>query len=207
MLHKMELIKPILQLDHDETLVKFIPKLNEFYNNKFNKNLKLEDYSNYELSKSWKCSEDKVLRILDEFYETDSFKNLPINEGAQEALEKLVKWYNPIVVSARPSKVMNITRRQIDKYFKMIPLENVFHSYFPGDNGNSPKITKSDWALKYGAKVGVEDCWKNAKDLSQNANVRMYLLSKPWNKYISVKLPNIIRVNSWERILQKESSY
>jgi hypothetical protein len=46
----------------------------------------------------------------------------------------------------------------------------------------------------------IEDNADNVIDLAEN-DIKSYLISRPWNKYINIGHPNIKRITCWNEII------
>jgi len=174
--------------DLDDVIADCIPSLLEFYNRRYEKNLKFENIKSYNLWENGmgKTREDSV-RIVDEFSE-EEIPRIPLIKGAKEAIESLDGkiW----IITSRHVKYKKATYDFVKKYF---PMAEVIHS---GDfHGNG--IKKQEICKQIGIEFFVDDNYDYAFDCAKNG-VNAFLFDKPWNWGKN----GLRRVKNWGEILK-----
>jgi uncharacterized HAD superfamily protein len=171
-----------LGIDIDGTVTcpsTFIPYLNE----SFNKNLTLEDITDYDLLPFLETTEEELNRWMEE-YEPIIYSRAPL---AQHALDVINEWkneYELYYISARGKHLYEIT----EKWFK----ENNVHYHHIELIGSHDKV---DAVKKHKIDAFFEDKYDNACAIAEQCNIPVILFDTPYNRG---PLPNgVIRVYNW----------
>lgn len=184
-------------IDLDDVLTDFRKALVRFYNEKYGKNISFDDIKSYPLWESGIGSNmEENLRIVNEFCNSPQYDEIPLLEGAGEAVSKLAEKYQIFIITSRTEKYREITERFVSKHFPNVPIEILYSSDF---HKNKSK-TKAGICGECGISILVEDILEYAKDCSQ-AGVKVFLLDKPWNQ--GQTNGRIRRVKGWHEILDE----
>lgn len=184
-------------IDLDEVVVDFVSSFLNFYNQKYKKNISINDLKSYDLSevgigKNIETSK----KFVDEFFHNEESDRLSLVDGVRSAIIKLSLDHQLYIITARSIKYQEKTKRFIQKYFSKTPFE-IIHS---GDVYKEQGRTKADICNELDLIYFIEDHLKYAFQCS-GISTRVFLLDKPWNQ--GAVNGNITRVKSWEEILEK----
>jgi uncharacterized HAD superfamily protein len=191
--------KPVLGLDFDDVLMDFRSTLDEYHNEKHGTNLTREGAVSYSLPDSWDCSEDEAAKRVVGFYESDHHHAaLPV-DMAQEAITKLARKHDFVIITSRPEFIKDRTLEWLEKNYPNTFQNICFTNLYLGEAG-AKKRTKAEVCAEYGVKVFVDDNLDNAQDVAEKG-FSVLLLDKPWNQVTDLH-PNITRVYSWDDIVR-----
>ena len=176
-------------VDLDEVLADFMNPFIDYYNERYKRNLKKDDFKNYGLWLTLKCREDQIKGILDDFYKTDYFRSLKPIPYSVEAVNELIPKNNLMVVTSRSSNIYEETIMWLNTFFPQKFNTVVF---------SNKKVKKSKICLNYSIELFIEDSLNYALECSSN-NIKVLLFDQPWNRKEFLD-GNIRRVKSWEEI-------
>ncbi len=180
-------------IDLDDTIWDYQTIFLKFYNEKFKKNPLPKNLFSSSLGGFLKISKEKLRNLLDEFAMRSDFKNLPLVEGAKEAIQKLEEKHNLFFITARPPKRKELTRECFFNHFGYYG-----KIYFLGEKSFSHFKTKGEICKNLGINFMIDDNLENLKSCKKEG-IKSFLLGKPWNK--GRNLRGIKRVKNWEEIL------
>ncbi len=188
-------------VDNDDVLFEFIPGLLNFLNGAFGTKRRLRDVTDYKLWNLWSVSQEYILRLVNDYYFTEQFRDLKPIEGAMEGLETLLSRGHTIsVISSRPDLLETLTRQAIEKYFPGM-VEDVFclSTY---DIVGGKKRSKAEVCKELGAEVMIDDALQHVKDCARN-DIRAMLFdyngTYPWNK--DEEISGVRRVRDWREVV------
>ncbi|GAA0341334.1 nucleotidase [Bacillus carboniphilus] len=153
-------------------------------NKAFGSNLKLEDVTQYDLSKVMKVSPEEFHKWF-VVAEHDIYSTSPLAQGAKEVLSQWKEQFELYFISARGSEHLEATKKWFDSnelFFHHIELI-----------GTHDKIGA---AKKYDVDIFLEDKHDNAVNIHLECGIPVLLFDTPYNRE---PIPNgVIRVTSWE---------
>jgi uncharacterized HAD superfamily protein len=188
----------LIAIDLDEVLTDFTSNFIEFHNKKYGTSLKRKDFVNYRYWDILGITKEEAIRRVYEFYETDSFQNMPPLTGSKEALISLKKKHKLIIITSRPDDIVKITEKWVDKFFPETFSKLYFTNHLP-KNGIPRK--KEDVCSKLGVDILIEDVLEFAVGCASE-KTKVLLLTCPWNEKYKL-LKGIYRVKSWKEIVEK----
>ncbi len=156
-------------------------------NHYFNKQIKPDDVSVYEIHKVLDVYEDDYNEFYD-LYGKLLHKESEARFGASEVIKKLYHHHHIHFVTAREEKMKDISIEWLDRH--QIPRDSIdlLGSHYKVDKAHE---LKSD--------LFIEDCYRNALQLA-NAGFDVLLIDCAYNKGV---LPqNVIRVKNWFEIMK-----
>ncbi len=154
-------------------------------------------YNYAEIIEKTGISDEKFRKDMNDFYNTLSFRNLPIITGAEKVITNLRKNHFLGCITSRPDSTSGITTNSLNSNFPNIFSEVHFTGYY---NGNGKKREKSDVCIQRGYGVMIEDAVKYANDCAEQG-IRTILITRPWN--IMEKLhPKVERVEELQQLVQ-----
>ncbi|MEK6917497.1 MAG: hypothetical protein AABW51_00975 [Nanoarchaeota archaeon] len=182
-------------IDIDECVVEFVRGYLEIYKKSSGREFSFDQITSYNF---WEClpiSKVEAISLANIFYESDRFRNLPLIDGAKDALRCLSTNYNLFLITSRPIKVKDKTQDFFKRNFPVMDLKILFSGdFFKGG------LKKSEICKQRGIEIMVEDNGVYAENCA-NAGVSVLLLDKPWNRGYNHN-QNIHRVKNWGEILQ-----
>ena len=188
-------------VDVDDILFNTCQGFIDFFNKKYNCDLKREDFYTFDLSLSLK----KVPTLdykkdLEEMYASKDFNNLLPIEKSVEYLSHLKKYnFEFYAITARSEIYKDQTFDWINKHFPDI-FTNIF--VIGGkDVHNTHKSDKGIFSKELGIEIFIDDALHNAENLSKN-DIHTILLNQPWNQE-EIKSNKIYRVYDWKEIVDK----
>jgi uncharacterized HAD superfamily protein len=171
-----------LGIDIDGTVTcpsTFIPYLNE----SFNKNLTLEDITDYDLLPFLETTEEELNRWMEE-YEPIIYSRAPLVPHALEVIGEWKEQYELYYISARGKHLYEITEQWFQKHG--------VHYHHIELIGSHDKV---EAVKKYKIDAFFEDKYDNACDIAEQCHIPVILFDTPYNQG---PLPNgVIRVYNW----------
>lgn len=183
-------------VDIDEVLVEFFKKYLELFNPKFGKSIKLHEMNRFNIWDITDVSKEDALRLVEDFYDSNSFEQMDLVEGAKESLANLKNIGKIFFITSRPERMKEKTNIFLKKLFG----ESDFDLYFSGGVWNNSK-TKGELCKELGIDIFIEDNPDFALDCAQRG-IKTFLLDKPWNKDYQ-KHNNLFKVKNWGEILER----
>ena len=192
-----------IAIDIDGVLADTMPALNNFYNKKFGTNFKLEDYRYHDLEKTWGCTKEEAVKIVEAFYASPDFLRILPVLLSQQAIKRLSKKNELFGITSRPESIKEITDAFINKYFDGL-VQNILHT---GQYASfASKINKASICEEERADIIIEDCLETAIECAQQG-FKTFLLNSPQNQLkgdpLEDELPKkMIRAKNWNEILE-----
>ena len=168
-------------IDIDGTITSpyhFIPYLNELYS----KNITEEECNTHDWESLYGIDMETMINEFHEKY-MHSYREAKVVSNAKEIITNLKKNHNLYFVTARDSKLTDITQNWLnDNGFEEIDVYLLGSDY------------KADKAKELECNVFIEDNPSNALQLA-NEGMKVLLIDTNYNK--DIEHENIIRVNDW----------
>jgi uncharacterized HAD superfamily protein len=186
-------------IDLDGVLADTMTMINEYYNTGHGTNFILDDYRQFELRETWKCTREDALKKIDEFFFSDYFKTVIPVSGAVEGINALSGGHKLFVITARPGHVQEETRNWLSRHYG-----NKFSGIFFTNewrHENSGPRSKQEMCSELGIDVLIEDSLENAMACNSDG-IKIFLLDRPWNRTEEEIPANIIRAYSWDEIVE-----
>ncbi|MCK9272081.1 HAD hydrolase-like protein [Candidatus Gracilibacteria bacterium] len=185
-------------IDIDEVLSHFLEAYLEFYNLRNSTTFKRDDFFSYNFWEVTGGTRESAIDSVHDFFETHHFTSMSPFEGSQEAIKKLKEVYNLVIITSRQTAIEEETKKWLENHFPGFFKEIHFGNHFGKDGA---KTSKSDICKKLGVKLLIEDSLGYALECSRE-NISTILLDSPWNQTKEILPSNIIRVKTWENILE-----
>jgi len=184
-------------IDMDGVAVETFQGFLDFYNEKFGAKFKLQDIDNHHIWPILGISRKKAVELMEEYFFSDSFKDLEVAEGMVEVIDELGE-NELFIVTSRPKKFEMQTLQFLDKYFKNINFEVLHTNDFHSENNSK---SKAEICLEKEIDVFIEDCAEYSNEVAAKG-VKVLLINKPWNEKVKV-VEGVKRVGNWKDILEK----
>jgi len=182
-------------IDIDGVVADYFKKFLEFYNKKTGNNILIENWVTYNFWDFLPITKEEGWELMNEFYLLDDFDEMPLIEGAKEAILQLSKENEVYIITARPLKWEEKTKRFFDKHF---PGEKIKLIHCRDDKDKV--IYKREICNNLGINILIEDYRDIALQCAE-IGVRVILLDSLYNK--NIQHENVIRAKNWNEILEK----
>lgn len=182
-------------IDIDGVIADFVKKFLEFYNKKTGNNFSTENWVTYNFWDFIPITKEEGKKLMDEFYSLEDFDEIPLIEGSKEAIHELSKQNQIYIITARPLRWGEKTKKFFDKHFSGKQI-NLIHSRDKEDK----TVYKREICNNWGINLLIEDCGDIALQCAERG-IQVFLLNSLYNQNISHK--NITRVKNWNEILEK----
>ncbi|MCX6753204.1 MAG: hypothetical protein NTW62_02585 [Candidatus Nomurabacteria bacterium] len=177
--------------DADDTIILTLKLLNEFYNSKYNKKIRIKDYEIYDFSKVWGVSRGRVVEIVNLFYKSELYKQVKIADGAYEAVDYLFKEYDLPIITSRSEDAEEHLRFTLLKLFHPDHFSSV-HSVGWGIHSNMEKWEK---CKQLEISILIDDYHSHLISAAKQG-IYGILIPAPWNKNITDLPKEIFRVRN-----------
>ncbi len=184
-------------IDIDNVLSELSASMDLWHNRVHGTNLEEKDHVAFDLESIWTCSKEESIKKILEFFDSSEFKATKIVLGAIEGVKSLTEDHELHVITSRADKVFDETIAWLNKHFS-----DSFHKvHFTGQmcGAKSGNRSKAMVCKEYGINILIEDALHYANNCA-NEGVKVLLFDWPWNQSEELH-PNIIRVKSWQEIL------
>lgn len=193
--------RKIIAVDIDEVLANFVDYFIEYHNLEYKTSISRDKFITFELNEVFEVTLEEMNLKFAKFKDQGHNLKLEPIRGSKEAIDNLIKkGYEPHIVTSRPEMIKKDTEEWIDRHFpnKFHKLHYSYNKYLEPSFKNK---TKAEICKMIGARILIEDNLDLAVDAAQNGII-ILLMDAPWNQTESLP-DNIIRVKSWEEILEK----
>jgi len=203
--------KPLIAVDLDEVLGDFVPQLVHFWNATYGASAKsgpgprrdytVNDFHSYAFQEVWGGSSAESAEVVEAFFVSPWFADIPVVPGAFAALSALKSKFDFTVVTSRQHHLEPLTRRWLAKHYP-----DIFSGVYFGNHWatSGVKQSKPDMCVAINAVAIIDDSVTYA---FQCASVlqRVFLFGEyAWNN----KLPpgqnglpkNVQRFKNWEQL-------
>ena len=185
-------------IDLDDVSFDFTPAFGNWLRDKLNITYNDHDVVDY---RWYRCipgmSENDFYKELENFADAGMYAKIPIVAGAVRAINLIREHGHKIwFVTARHAYAKRDTLAAVKNAFGIHEKQIVF-SRGPDFKAEAVRLLNID--------VFIEDGPHYAESIANNTQALVYLMDKPYNK--NVEHQKIIRVSSWDEVLQEEGLY
>jgi uncharacterized HAD superfamily protein len=207
--------KRIIAVDIDEVLASFSKSVVAFVNDKYNANMSISDICSLRFDQLWNISVEETNRRMDEFHDSVYFREQlsPVDEMAFHYLGLLKEKFELHVVTARKSKIENITRDWIETHYPNVFTDIHFGNHYispeeaeesmaKGEVKHATKRSKSSMCKDIGACLLIDDHLEYAIDCAEHKLPAILFGNYSWNRGVisPQHAPYITRVSKWADI-------
>ena len=172
-----------IALDCDNIINNFTDELINAYNNKYNANLTVGNFVDYDFFKCFPY--DDATRMVDLLYEKSLWDALKPIDGAQRGIRHFIEQnYEVYFATATEPENFPWKVEWLKSYFNMVPSKNIICI-------NNKGLLKVD--------VLIDD---NVENLLSGFYHRV-CLDYTWNRHVYDEVYDIIRCNNWDEIVKK----
>lgn len=184
-----------IAIDLDDTLADSLTSFIEFHNKRYKTKLRYEDFTAYTLNEIMGMPKEEEARRLKEFDDSNYNDEVKPLKDAVNAIEELGKNHTISVITSRPKKIEEKTRKWINAN---VPL--VKEVIFTRKEHNGRTKSKGEICMEIGADVLIDDNFEHALEC-EKAGVRCIVLDYPWNR--KYKLGRcMLRAMSWKEVVR-----
>ncbi len=190
----------IIAVDCDDVLADSMEVFINYYNKNYGTSLTKDHF----FSSMWwdiiREDKDVVINRYLEFIENKCFDEIKPVPGAVEAIKKIKKKHELIVVTGRPNSLLKKTKKWVNDYFPNFFNEiHCTNLHFANGNG----LTKGDICKNNKVDLLIDDYIEFGQECVNN-NIEVFLMNQPWNKQAKL-LSGITRVMSWQDVMRRIS--
>jgi uncharacterized protein len=183
-------------IDLDGVLADVVPAFLSWHNRIYGTNLTFDQVTDFDLSKVWGGTHEENIQKIMDCYESPEFRAVQPVKGAIEAIQRLSNEHELVIITARPTQVVDLSRMWVHAFFPQ-----AFEKIYFNDCLKSTGVYGRKQEQMKEAKIDllIDDALKNVS-ISSEINIPSLLLNYPWNQ--SAELPEkVTRVNNWEEIV------
>jgi uncharacterized HAD superfamily protein len=198
----MKSIRPIIAIDVDDVLAGENETMREFINQTYGLNLTPEDYlieAPYHgyWAKVWGVTEQEGRKRYEAYLDSGAKENhLPI-KGSVEAIAKLEKDHDLVIVTSRYDFLIDMTRKWLEenfpKTFKQIEFVPLW--------SRNERVSKAVVCKKIGATYLVDDSIEHC-NMAAEVGIKTLLFGDyGWNREVKLH-PAAVRAKDWDAVLE-----
>jgi len=184
-----------IAIDLDDVLALSLLDFIDFYNEKFENKITIEDFTGFSLNESIGMPVEEERKLLEEYDASHYYDNIKPMEGAKEAIKELGESHKLAIVTSRPKKREEQTREWLRKY-----IGDIKEVFFIRQKYGGESKTKGEVCKEIGAEILIEDNLDHAKSCVDKG-LRVLLFDYPYNRKENIS-PLITRVKSWKEVLE-----
>jgi uncharacterized protein len=189
-------------IDIDGVLADSMPKFLEFYNNLHNTSFVNEHFHTYNWGEVFGTTKEKALEIYDSFCNAGHLKNLDIMAGAVAGIKKIKGKHELVVITGRAMTQKNDTEYWLQKHFP----DSFAKIFYIRKRILDPVIkNKFEICKEVKADIMIEDDIEYVNSFTARGT-KILLFNHPWNQNVG-ETDNLVRVHSWEQIVEKINNY
>ena len=192
-------MKRIIGIDADDCLIDTMRAFLDFYNQKYLTGFFVEDFRDFDLSKTFGINRLEVLEEERFFYKSHFYDKVQRIDGAYEALEYLSEEFENVVITARGVDVKEHLPKTISKLFDFHHFRDIYH--VGGEGGINNRLQKWEVCKHLNSRLLIDD-YHGHLLLAASNNIHGILMEKPWNKNVSDLPKCIYRARTWEEVLE-----
>ena len=187
-----------IAIDIDEVLLPHFQDLITYYNRLYGTRLTLNDNHPKDVTNWGTDSREVAIRRVQNFFETEEFKNSQPFAEAIEAVRQLSTNFRLIIITSRDTIIEDITRKWLDEHFPELFKEVHFTSMYSLEGAGKSKgvVSKSanvDWL--------IDGSYEHICDATEQGIKGLLFGDYPWNQQAS--LPSgVVRVKDWYEVIR-----
>lgn len=190
--------KKIIAVDIDDVIFPMVADLIGYLDRQHGVTLSQEDFVKYNLEEIWEGDPAEAARLLESYKGQTGIEVVPV-EGAAEALAKLAKRYDIIIMTARDASVGPKTKAWLSHHFP----ELFKQVHLVGNKNDSPGNwrPKAEVCKELGVYCLIDDSLKHVLE-THAAGIKTILFGDyPWNR--ADDLPaGVTRLKDWQEVLE-----
>jgi 5'(3')-deoxyribonucleotidase len=190
--------KPILAIDIDDVLARHNHGLAMWCNQKYGTKLTEHDFTTgNRWSAVWQLDEEETERRSVEFHNELAHGRFEVMDGAQEAINRLVRRYELHVVTIRRKVVIPTTHDWLHTHFTGVFKEVHFVPFWETNR----RATKAEVCKQIGASCLVDDILENCEDVARSG-IDAVLFGANSDAPNAKLHPKISAASNWQAVLE-----
>ena len=193
--------KKRIYVDLDDVLCETAQRVMEIAQNLFSKTICFEHIHSFDLGVSFGLSAGEIRKLMRKIHDPEILLEIPPRPGAMTCLSEWVDLgYEIFVVTGRPPTTNRVTEQWLTDQ-KMPYQELLFVDKYGRFSSSEPPSGATTVALKeldkFGFSFAVEDSAEVAQYLSEQLNIPVMLLDRPWNRNDPFRTDIVVRCPNW----------
>ena len=191
--------KPILAVDIDDVLFPFSHEFVKYANSKLGVNKTVDDMVTYRLDRVYGVSYQEIVDLIKGFMEEPSIVNLPPLVGAKETLQKLSKYFDLHIITARLDCYDTQTQAWLNLHLPGIFTAVHYCGFYALCPNKSDRVTKLMKCNEIGAIGLIDDNGENIENVLSGNLIGILFGEYAWHNEVS---PDIkpIRIKDWKAL-------
>lgn len=188
-----------IAVDVDEVLADLMGPVIRWHNITYETNNCLEEFTNFNCGKTWRCSTEETIARFEKFMRTSHFDELLPVPDAIDGVEKLVfAGHELFAITARPAFIEEKTNAWITKYFSNKFQKVYILNQYVIQGTNGPK--KLDVCRSEKIDCIIEDAGETAYECAPHLPCGAILFERPWNNNFPEN-SRVKKVKTWPEIV------
>ncbi len=192
--------KKLIFIDIDDVIAKTSASVLDLAKELFNKSLKHEDLTSFDLEKTLNLSSSEMDMFFKELHNEDLLINTPLISDAKISLEKIKEMgYIIYLITGRLPSTYDVTKKWLKKneiYYDFLYFADKYSRY--PEKKNESHILSMDKLSDISFTLAVEDSLIMARWFSKR-KTKVALLDNPWNREKTGE--SIKRCHNWNEVL------
>ena len=181
-------------IDFDDCIADLAPVLIDYYNKIDGTSHKIGDVVSWDLDGLWKMDRKSAQERCFNFYPQEEGIEIPPVHGTVEAIQKLRKNNELIIITGRPEATLDfvtewLKNHSIDLFDKII-----FSNQFNGEKRGKAEICRDEEV-----DVFIDDNFQNILEVSKE-KIKCFLMDAPWNQGLVPEYAT--RVKGWGEVVE-----
>merc|ERR1719229_12027 len=195
--------KPIVAVDLDEVLGKFVPRLIEWHNRVYKKPfLKLEMFKTYRFVDTWGGTNEESDRKVQEFQQSEEFLKMPTIPDAFSTLNELKDEFDFYVVTSRQANLEKVTEEWVNRHFPGIFEGVLLGNHWGPTASKATSISKPEMCRRIGACAIIDDACKYVTQCSESLPLVIQLNWRGENPWcLQQPIPKTVKIAyQWDHV-------
>lgn len=193
-------MKPTVAVDIDDVLVPHEVHLAKWYRRHIDPRYPHDDMRQLGLHRLSERQRQHVIEIMNAFLESADFLDIPPHPGASEALQKLGREYELVVLTGRPGVARPTTETWLQRHFPAV-FSDVHYANPHHGWATLSSVSKRELCSRSGAGYIIDDDERHIRDVSSAGTSGILFGTYSWNRVEELP-PNTVRAEDWDEVLE-----
>jgi 5'(3')-deoxyribonucleotidase len=145
----------------------------------------------------WEVGPEKAQEIYDAFVNSPDKANLKVIEGAIEAINRLKKKYELVVITSREGAGMKVTKPWLERHFP----DTFSRVEFVIAWSQNERVSKAVIAKALGVDYLIDDNATHCNLAAEEGIQPLLFGNYGWNRNMEIH-PDIVRVENWQEVME-----
>lgn len=187
-------------VDVDDVLVPHGDVLIDHLNGKFRTEADIQGFFSLdELMEAYGRSRQEIKDKIHDFLESEEFARMEPAEESIRAIEKLKRYYELTIVTARPGIAHNMTREWLEQHFPET-FQSINFTNLDYEWGTLKKVSKRNVCEALAADYLVDDSLKHIAEVAECGMKGILFGSYHWNQADTLP-PGCVRAENWDEVI------